>query len=82
MYNLNEEIGRRITALRKKQGLTQEKLAEALNCSIKHVSHVVRGVSSLSLDLLIERAEAEKERLLEYLYMYKKLREKELKDLQ
>lgn len=54
MYNLNEEIGRRITALRKKQGLTQEKLAEALNCSIKHVSHVERGVSSLSLDLLIE----------------------------
>ena len=54
MYNLNEEIGKRIAALRKSKGMTQEVLAEKLNCSIKHISHVERGVASLSLDLLIE----------------------------
>ncbi|MDO5134125.1 MAG: helix-turn-helix transcriptional regulator [Eubacteriales bacterium] len=54
MHNLNEEIGARIATLRKANGMTQEKLAEKLNCSIKHISHVERGVASLSLDLLIE----------------------------
>lgn len=54
MYNLNEEIGKRIATLRKARGMTQEVLAEKLNCSIKHISHVKRGVASLSLDLLIE----------------------------
>ena len=54
MFNLNEEIGGRISLLRKSQGLTQEKLAEKLNCSVKHISHVERGVASLSLDLLVE----------------------------
>lgn len=57
MYNLNEEIGKRIAALRKAKGLTQENLAERLNCSIKHISHVERGVASLSLDLLIEASD-------------------------
>ena len=54
MYNLNEAIGKRIAKLRKDRDLTQEELAEQLNCSIKHVSHVERGVASFSLDLLID----------------------------
>ena len=54
MLNLNEEIGKRIALLRSQKGMTQEALAEKLNCSIKHVSHVERGVASFSLDLLIE----------------------------
>ena len=57
MYNLNEVIGKRIAALRKASGMTQEVLAEKLNCSIKHISHVERGVASLSLDLLIEASD-------------------------
>lgn len=57
MYNLNEVIEKRIGALRKASGMTQEVLAEKLNCSIKHISHVERGVASLSLDLLIEASD-------------------------
>ena len=117
MYNLNEVIEKRIAALRKASGMTQEVLAEKLNCSIKHISHVERGVASLSLDLLIEagsildcsldylikgedsspeakipsfvlrilgsrddRMAREKDLLLSYLNMYKKLREDSLQD--
>ena len=117
MYNLNEEIGKRIAALRKARSMTQEVLAEKLNCSIKHISHVKRGVASLSLDLLIEasdlldcsldylikgedaspeakipsfvvrilgsrddRMAREKDLLLSYLNMYKKLREENMQN--
>ena len=52
--NLNESIGKRIVALRKKRSLTQAQLAELLGISIKHCSSVERGVSSFSLELLIE----------------------------
>lgn len=47
------EIGRRIQQLRRLHKLTQEDLAEFLDISVKHVSSVERGVSSLSLDKLI-----------------------------
>ena len=54
MAIMNKEIGRRIAALRKAKGMTQEELAERLNCSTKHVSHAERGVAALSVDLLTE----------------------------
>ncbi len=54
---LNEEIGKRIAALRSQHEMTQEILAQKLNCSIKHISHVERGVASFSLDMLIEVSE-------------------------
>ncbi len=54
MENLNTSIGNRISQLRKRQGLTQEKLAEELDISLKHVSEVERGISSLSLEKLID----------------------------
>jgi len=54
MENLNTSIGSRISQLRKRQGLTQEKLAEELDISHKHVSEVERGTSSLSLEKLID----------------------------
>ena len=57
MIYLNEEIGKRIAALRSQKGMTQEILADKLNCSVKHISHVERGVASFSLDLLIEVSE-------------------------
>ncbi|MDO4168783.1 MAG: helix-turn-helix transcriptional regulator [Lachnospiraceae bacterium] len=54
MSNLNSEIGKRISTLRKERHMTQEQLAEALDISIKHCSCVERGVSALSLEKLIE----------------------------
>lgn len=54
MNNLYQAIGKRIHQLRKTHGLTQEKLAEELDITIKHVSSVERGLSSLSLEKIIE----------------------------
>ena len=54
MQNLNEEMGQRISALRKKHHMTQEVLAEKLDISIKHCSSVERGFASLSLERLID----------------------------
>ena len=52
--NLNSRIGSRLAILRKRNGLTQEQLAEKLDISIKHCSSVERGLSCLSLEKLIE----------------------------
>lgn len=52
--NLNSRIGSRLAILRKRNGLTQEQLAEKLDISIKHCSAVERGLSCLSLEKLIE----------------------------
>lgn len=54
MNNINESIGKRISTLRRQHGITQESLAEKLNITIKHISSVERGISSLSLDKMIE----------------------------
>lgn len=54
MDGLYEDIGKRICSERKKQGLTQEQLAEKLDITIKHVSSVERGKSSLSIEKFIE----------------------------
>lgn len=53
MENLNINIGTRISHLRKSHGITQEKLAECLDVSVKHISSVERGLSSLSLEKFI-----------------------------
>lgn len=52
--DLNTSIGSRIAKLRKEQGMTQEQFAEKLDISIKHCSSVERGLSSLSLEKLID----------------------------
>lgn len=57
MENLNKSIGNRISKLRKNHGLTQEQFAEELDISIKHISAVERGTSSLSLEKLIDAGE-------------------------
>ena len=54
MDYLIRNIGIRISQLRKDHGFTQEKLAEKLDITTKHVSAVERGVSSLSLEKIIE----------------------------
>lgn len=51
---LNASIGSRIAQLRKEHNMTQEQLAEKLDISIKHCSSVERGLSSLSLEKLID----------------------------
>ena len=53
MHNYNYEIGHRIASIRKLNNVTQEKLAEILDISVKHCSEVERGISMLSLDKLI-----------------------------
>lgn len=45
-------IGERIKRERKRQGMTQEALAERLNVTIGYVSQVERGITKISLDLL------------------------------
>ena len=45
-------IGNRIKTERKKQGITQEVLAERLDVSIGYISQVERGITKISLDLL------------------------------
>lgn len=46
---LQKKLGQRIAALRKKQGLTQEALAEVLGCSVEFISLVERGVNAPSV---------------------------------
>jgi len=46
---LQRKLGRRIAALRKARKLTQEKLAEALACSVEFASLVERGVNAPSV---------------------------------
>ena len=53
MKNLNKSIGNRISQLRKVRGITQERLAEEIDITTKHISAVERGTSSLSLEKLI-----------------------------
>lgn len=57
MNVLYHEIGRRIQHLRHLHNMTQENLAEKLDISVKHVSSVERGNSSLSLEKLILASE-------------------------
>lgn len=57
MNKLNKDIGQRISVLRKQQHMTQEQLAEQLDISVKHCSCVERGLSSLSLEKLIDLCE-------------------------
>jgi transcriptional regulator with XRE-family HTH domain len=46
---LQKKLGQRIATLRKKQGLTQEDLAEVIGCSVEFISLVERGVNAPSV---------------------------------
>lgn len=46
---LQKELGKRIADLRRARKLTQEKLAEALDCSVEFISLVERGVNAPSV---------------------------------
>ena len=45
-------IGKRIQEIRKKCGLTQERLAEKLNVSVGYISQLERGITRVNLDTL------------------------------
>lgn len=53
MNTLNHDIGARISALRRKNSLTQMQLAEDLDISTKHLSEVERGLARLSMEKLL-----------------------------
>ncbi len=50
MYYDIKESGMRIKEMRKKAGLTQEKLAEKMNLSTNMISKMEQGVSGTTLD--------------------------------
>lgn len=50
------KIGQRIRKFRKAQGLSQEQLAEAVNISTPHMSHIETGNTKLSLPVLVSLA--------------------------
>ena len=56
MYYDQKESGKRIAALRKEKGMTQEQLAEAVNLSTNHISVIERGVKLPKLETLINIA--------------------------
>jgi transcriptional regulator with XRE-family HTH domain len=59
MYNIDyKEIGRRIRAERRKQDLTQEKLAELSDISESFMGHIERGGRTLSVETLAKLANA------------------------
>lgn len=46
---LQKKLGQRIAGLRRLRKLTQEQLAEAVDCSVEFISLVERGVNSPSV---------------------------------
>ncbi len=55
---LQQKLGQRIASIRKTKKLTQEQLAEAVECSVEFVSLVERGVNSPSVAGLEKFAKA------------------------
>lgn len=56
--NKKELIGRRIQELRKKQGLSQERVAEKADISPNYLSRIECGKENPTLDMLIKLASA------------------------
>lgn len=50
------QIGERIRRFRKARGLSQERLAERINVSTTHISHIETGNTKLSLPVLVDIA--------------------------
>ena len=51
-------IGQRIKEFRKKENMTQEQLADAVNISPSHMSHIETGITKLGLSVLVGIAKA------------------------
>ena len=57
MKDYRQGMGQRIKKKRKELKLTQERMAEELNISVKHFSEVERGIAGLSVENLIRVSE-------------------------
>lgn len=55
--DLQTAIGHRIAKLRKEHGYSQQRLCNELDVSIKHVSECERGLSTFSLERLLDICE-------------------------
>lgn len=51
------EIGQRVRCARKAKGWSQEQLAEKINISVTHMSHIETGNTKLSLPVLVALSE-------------------------
>ena len=51
-----EEIGKRVRKYRKLKNLSQEQLAEKIDISTTHMSHIETGSTKLSLQVLVDVA--------------------------
>ena len=54
-------FGHRVRRLRQAQGLTQEQLAERMDCSLTYISKLENGRASCSMDRLFELADVNEE---------------------
>lgn len=52
------EIGQKIRKYRKAKGLSQEQLAELVDISVTHLSHIETGNTKLSLQVFVDLAKA------------------------
>lgn len=52
------KIGQKIRKIRKAHGLSQEELAERINISVTHMSHIETGNTKLSLPVFVDIAAA------------------------
>lgn len=50
------EIGQKIRKYRREKNLSQEQLAESVNISVTHMSHIETGNTKLSLPVLVDIA--------------------------
>lgn len=50
--DLKRRVGKRLRALRERRGLTQEQLAEAIDCSVDTVGNIERGRTVAALETL------------------------------
>lgn len=53
MESSNQAIGARVRKLRKRNKLTQERLASLIGTSRKHISAIERGTSGMSIDIQV-----------------------------
>ena len=67
MYYDQKESGKRIAALRKEKGLTQEQLAEKLNISTSTLGKIERGIQGFSIVQLEQIRTIDKRRIDNYL---------------
>lgn len=54
----NKRLGEKIRAVRRKRGLTQNTLAEAISCSVQFLSNIENGKKGVSLDTFLSIANA------------------------